>query len=590
MFFSSLFTISVIFHYRLNQIGYVAKNEKLINPYWTKVPLEDNANLDDVVTVVKQRMSIKTFYGNMPPSSMDKEMDIFVRTGNCEPLIEKAVCINPTLLHSNGLWRVYYLVCPYDAYFPVPVNDQLISDTGFVTTSPYSYCKSKLQSILSEFQARKHRVRFHFYFGDCLELCLGEKLRNKCEVVHCSDLADRVGLANLILTASNCLSSEKPESILVTDTANWCGLICRQELPYQGAVDIKTIVEYLKISLRCPLSMVPTLYNLWLTNHVNLGSPFCVQLHDFHSTSRITLKWVRAPAYSKNVKLEVSPTILKAVQELSRCCFFIRADGCHPLDAPNLPYSPLTFYFLLWSLANRFEWSKETVDSICTQELAILPTYQLEWETQQAWMKGEQVVLYSGLRVDHFRDEILEKTDLSMVFMTLVSDEDMVKYQAVKGKKMPSEFFTNVNCIENFCWGSSKTSFMFSPKDRFKDPSKPSLRFMLKKDHGLDHSTHLCFVQLVSMKLLYSIEKVFDPKRFTTELIVNPTPLLGQQIASRILSCTESEDQYTFQFPLPKNVKNLKGNNKLICIINTFNLLYYCIYFSFLKQYMAFLF
>ena len=92
------------------------------------------------------------------------------------------------------------------------------------------------------------------------------------------------------------------------------------------------------------------------------------------------------------------------------------------------------------------------------------------------------------------------------------------------------------------------------------------------------------------MKLLYSIEKVFDPKRFTTELIVNPTPLLGQQIASRILSCTESEDQYTFQFPLPKNVKNLKGNNKLICIINTFNLLYYCIYFSFLKQYMAFLF
>ena len=125
MFFSSLFTISVIFHYRLNQIGYVAKNEKSINPYWTKVPLEDNANLDDVVTVVKQRMSIKTFYGNMPPSSMDKEMDIFVRTGNCEPLIEKAVCINPTLLHTNGLWRVYYLVCPYDAYFPVALTTSL---------------------------------------------------------------------------------------------------------------------------------------------------------------------------------------------------------------------------------------------------------------------------------------------------------------------------------------------------------------------------------------------------------------------------------------------------------------------------------
>jgi hypothetical protein len=272
------------------------------------------------------------------------------------------------------------------------------------------------------------------------------------------------------------------------------------------------------------------------------------------------LKWVRAPAYSNNVKLEVSHTILTAIQELSRCCFFIRADGCHPLDAPNLPYSPLTFYFFLWSLVNRLELPKEKVDSIFNQQLSILPTYQLEWKTQQAWMKGEKVVLYSALKVPNFRDEIMEETFLSMVFMILVSNKDMVKYRAVKGKKMPPEFFTNVHCIENFCWGSSKTSFKFSPKDRFKDPSKLSLCFMLEKDHRLDTSTHLCFVELVTMKLLYSIENIFNPRRFTSEIVVNPTPLLGYQIESRILTCTESEDQYNFQFLLQKNVKNLKGN------------------------------
>jgi hypothetical protein len=301
----------------------IANIEETAIPVWKHVPLAENASLSETVDVIKRRMCIKTFYGNVEQSSIDQEIKNFIKIGNCVPITGNIVCFNPTIVTTDiKIVRVpYYLDCPFDSYFPVPVNDQLASDNGFVTTSPYTYCKSKLQSIVSEFHSRRHRVRFHFYFGDCLELCLGElclgeKLRNKCEVVHCSDLADRVGLANLILTASNCLS-EIPESILVTDTANWCGLICRQELPYQGAVDIETIAEYLKISLRCPLSMIPTLYGLRLTNHVNLGSPFCVQLHDFHSTSRITLKWVRAPAYSNNVKLEVSHTILTAIQELS---------------------------------------------------------------------------------------------------------------------------------------------------------------------------------------------------------------------------------------------------------------------------------
>ena len=215
----------------------------------------------ETIDVIKRRMCIKTFYGNLPTSAVEMEIELFIKTGNCEPIVDKKMYWNQTFA-LESCWQVYYLASPFDAYFPVPVNDQLATDSGFVTTSPYQYCKSKLQALVTEFRSRRDRITFNFYFGDCLELCLeNQKLRNKCQVVHCSDLADRVGLFNLILAASKCLSSENLDAVLVTDTATWKMFIGLQR-PFPGNKHVNTIAEYVKVSLCCPLSLIPTLFVL----------------------------------------------------------------------------------------------------------------------------------------------------------------------------------------------------------------------------------------------------------------------------------------------------------------------------------------
>ena len=493
---------------------------------------------------------------------MDQEMDMYIRTGNCQPIVGKIVCINPTLLESESSWNVYYLVCPFDAYFPVPVIDQLASENGFVTTSAYNYCKSKLQSILSDFNSRKHRVRFNFYFGDCLELCLGEKLINKCEVIHCSNMADRAGLANIILTAGNCLS-ENPESYLVTDTADWAITLQLQDSAVRNGSETETIAEYIKLSLSCDISMIPTLYGLRLANHVNLGSPFCVQLHDFTSTSRITLKWLRAPTYSDNVKLEVS-SVLEALQSLANSCFVIKSEDCDPQDIANLPYSPLTFYYFLWSLRNRCRWSRNQVESLLMQ-IVVPPSFQLEWKAQQSWMKGDEVlhltIPYGGTL---FRCISLEKkTKVAHIQLMLVSDRDMVTHRAEPETRLPEEFFAYVKCIENFCWSRSQTSYMLGTKDLFKDPANPSLSFILPKDHGLEATTHLCLVDLQTQELLFSLGNILNPNRILTFLksithvLVNPTPWFtnlqaptggATDIGLQIQACIESPCQYKLEF------------------------------------------
>ena len=229
--------------------------DTMANQFWLRFPLEQDATDAQTIDVIKKRICIKTFYGNLPPSSIDKEVENLVKTGNCMPITEPIVCLNPTFLVSTD-WQPFYLSCPYDAYFPVPVDEQLAStDNGFVTTSAYRYCQSKLESLVDKLQENKHRVRFYFYFGECIELCRGEKkLINKCEVVHCSDLADKTGLANLILAATNCLSNGNLDSVLLTETSLWRVLVGMQRLNTDLALN-ETMADYVQMSLRCPLSL-----------------------------------------------------------------------------------------------------------------------------------------------------------------------------------------------------------------------------------------------------------------------------------------------------------------------------------------------
>jgi hypothetical protein len=79
-----------------------------------------------------------------------------------------------------------YLTCPFDAYFPLPLSEKL-DEKRDRDISAYNYCKSRLQALVTELIKRKDRNRFHFYFGDSLELCVkNQELKKEMHIIHCS--------------------------------------------------------------------------------------------------------------------------------------------------------------------------------------------------------------------------------------------------------------------------------------------------------------------------------------------------------------------------------------------------------------------
>ena len=155
----------------------------------------------------------------LSPSRITDEIECFLKTGNFEPVAGETVCINTTLIDSVGWIETDHLSCPFDAYFPIPISEQLSSDFGLqATSSAYNYCKKKLQSLISEFRLKKTRISLHFHEEEVFELCLGDpNMKNQFHVVHCSNLEDDFGLENLILAASNCLMEDYPEAMLLRD-------------------------------------------------------------------------------------------------------------------------------------------------------------------------------------------------------------------------------------------------------------------------------------------------------------------------------------------------------------------------------------
>ena len=74
--------------------------------------------------------------------------------------------------------------------------------------------------LVTKLKLRKEVTRFHFYFGESIELCLtNECLKNKMHVIHCSgDFVYYAGLANILPAVSQCLNSDMPEAELVTES------------------------------------------------------------------------------------------------------------------------------------------------------------------------------------------------------------------------------------------------------------------------------------------------------------------------------------------------------------------------------------
>ena len=136
-------------------------------------------------------------------STMAKDLEYFRLTGNCvPPQPPGATSFNPTLfsLEVGELNKVVISGNLFEAYLPVPFEEQLAADFVNNSEDACTYCKGKLKLLIANFKVRKHRVSFHCHFGDCLDLCLWkDELKKKFQVIHCSfGITSRLGITNLI--------------------------------------------------------------------------------------------------------------------------------------------------------------------------------------------------------------------------------------------------------------------------------------------------------------------------------------------------------------------------------------------------------
>ena len=431
-----------------------------------------------------------------------QEIDCFLLTGDFESPTGKVICVNPTLLSLNGekVCQVRYLTSPIDAFFPSKSEN---------LTSISSYCKRKLQVLASGLQLRKGRVKFHIHVGDSLELCLkDETIKNKMHVIHCSDdLVDVVGLANLLPITSCCLSTEKPEAVLITEVTNsWL------------KVKKPRLTDYVDWELCCPLSMIPTFYGMRLMDHLHLGSPVCLLQHDFISNCNpITLKWRRTPVnYSLNIRLEVSPALKTVIGRLVESCL-TQSHGwnCAPKSTRSvshrlflrnviqggvLRYTPTTLYDILQPFRINHDWERGAEETLFRK--SIPTSFQLAWRTQQAWLKGQQVLLFYSDRND-LRDSIHRgKLESDFIHVKLVIKSD---YQGYSPGQSLGQQSADEHHVFNLNWNRSE---------------KLIISFLLAKDHGLDLTKTYLIAVDPSRKILFSIRLTdWEPK-----MVVNPNP------------------------------------------------------------------
>jgi hypothetical protein len=407
-------------------------------------------------------------------------MKSFLHTGNCTPPTEEITSHNPTLFSlrekSN---KVIISSCPFDAYLPIPIEEQVASDFQTINQDAYTYCKSKLKQLATEFRARRNRISFQFYFGECLDLCLrNEEMKKKFQVIHYPHgIVRSVGYANIISSSQNCLATL--DSVLLTNSY----------LPYVNQILNLSIIEYIESSLCCPLSLIPTLYGVKLTNHLQLGSPHTVKLHgDFEKNLFTTLKWQQSPGYTENVPLEMSPVLQEAIMHLAAARFDYESQSCCGIQL-------YTFFFILQSLTSRCALL-QPISTLQSLFLTVVqPDLLLAWQTEEAWMKGESLLQYSFANSDR---ETVRKSisstatyyDLMLVELKIASSSDeIVEY-------------SECNWITLFQQRSGKTTIT---AHRFQltvdDLQDLSLSFLLVKDHK--PSLALCIVDQEDNKILF---------------------------------------------------------------------------------------
>jgi len=291
-------------------------------------------------------------------------------------------------------------------------------------------------------------------------------------------------------------------------------------------------------------------------------------MHDSSSTSSIMLSWVIAPTYSSNVSLDISPALKNALAPLAECCYIVSEEwNCQPFptQAPNslglrrtndvhylLPYTPLTYHLVLQSVEKRFVWLPGAAKSLFLD--AVPAPHQLACKTQQSWLNGEPVLLFT-IKASSFQrlQESLDEMDAQLLLMT---DEELALRE-----NYPEDHLKG-HCIDFLCWSDCMVGNMDhvngiivsdddeEEEEGDQEKAEKSFSFFLASDHGLPLNTRFC-IHNGEESTITTFGLFTD---FTNQVVTNECPVLGEKRLSlesdseasglHIVKCLESKDRY----------------------------------------------
>jgi hypothetical protein len=479
---------------------------------------------------------------------INKEARQYFSMGSCKLQSGiRNVCVNPTLLDPTTYrWQVHYQLCPFDGYLPLTGKELDTSDSkGIVIRT----CQKILRGFVADYKKRTDRVKIFLHLEDALEFCLSESTLS-FDVIDCSNLADHVGLVNLINACEKRLM-DTPEAVLYTETMLWSLLA-------------PSLLKYIEEALCCPLSMIPTIYGLRLATHVEFGSNKPLNLH-LRMANAFKLCWKKVLPFG-NLSLSPSPTLTRCLDQLTQKCF--TSNGSRQVVGKKTGercgmscYSPLTFNYVVDSMAQRVG-GNDFLKNLKAHQTDFNSTFNLAQRTAQAWKSGEAISKLSfdiqtnvfplmGTPLLRILLIPLEKLMDSYLFQLLFSDIE---------NNLPKLSELNIHIIDN-CEIKIK-------KTRDCEMETIGVSFLLVPDHGLE-KTHTACVFDAHIGLPISqrediskmrVEAFHQPYPWSSK--GSPLPLANSNgLQMKVNNCVESEDFFILQIEVECSSGNISGYN-----------------------------
>ena len=506
-----------------------------------------SAVVANIVTIYVANNIVKEDLHKSVHQKLLKEVTAYFTTGSCRHQKETAfVCVNPTMLDpTTHLWCVHHTLSPFDSFLPLSREELNLSENGSVVRS----CQKILKSLTAAYRRRMETVNIFFHLEDALEFCLNDN-NEKCDVIDSSNLADHVGLANLISVCSKRLI-DNSESLLFTESLTWKTLA-------------PSVLQYVEEALFSPLSMIPTIYGLRLADHVELGESTPVNLGRMLVPSA-NLVWQKAPTY-QHIVLCPSPVLDRCLNRLASKCFTLpQQKGKSEERCGMMCYSPLTFNYVMDSITQRVGGNKWLKNA---QQQANIPlVFNLSQKTTNAWKNGRTVLKLSA--------EIEFKTPAEKIFLTTFNRiRSTLGAPALRLVLAPHS--TPQNLLTGF---SSLLSGLCGPDTHFVDNlhlqmkktkkdeiERVTYSFLLSPDHGLGETHFGIIVDMATETPIIFIESL---RTLRTEKFSLPYPFLfkgpspndaSEEIGEmKVDSCVEFEEQYVIKIMI-KCETTISGN------------------------------